>query len=133
MQTDKFEVSIRVPRYESGYVSDIAKVTAKVNRLELITPLIFKETLIDVIDQWIETTEIGKKTLTDSCFDFNIGDLAIAQGDKDLKKILKNVGIYNLVIEIPGAGELESDQWQFDSLLFRKLPVNKEGDVIYAD
>jgi hypothetical protein len=124
MQTD---ISIRVPRYEGGYVSDIAKLTARTDRTDLKNISLFKETLIGVIDKWIETTDTGKKALDDSCFDFNVGDLSLSQEDPDLQKLLNNAGIFNLSIEISGAGELESDDWQFDSLLFRNVPVKKQG------
>jgi hypothetical protein len=114
------QVRFVVPRYEDGGITDTAIVTADVLEKELQDISIFKNALITTIDEWVELTKSGQKAMQDSNWDFNVGDLALAQEDLELQGLLNKNGIYGLTVEITLLNSYTD--WHFDTHLFTKLP-----------
>lgn len=68
------------------------------------------------VTEWCDKFEVGKKALIYSSDDFNFGDLALYQDDKDLISILSSSGINELTIQT-----IELDRmWGFDTILLNK-------------
>lgn len=75
--------------------------------------------LKSAVTSWMKETEAGKDALSESCCDFNIGDLAMVD-DENMKIIESKIdGVEKIEIEIESLNAT-SNWWNFDTLLFDK-------------
>lgn len=75
----------------------------------------FLAALMRAITKWVKNTEEGREAWTDSCRDFNVGDLAMIASDT-LKAHLAEEGIEEMEIDL-GGGEAD---FGFDKILVNR-------------
>lgn len=95
------------------------KVTDETKKSDVV------DKLIDVITQWINNTEDGKKAWGESCDDFNVGDLSSYEDliRETMSKELMTVGIHYFEIIFQEDSEKVED---FDTVLVNLSSLNPE-------
>ena len=111
------KVMFIVPRRNLGK-DTIAVVTAKVVKPvddipDLSDPAVFKTVLKSVVTEWINSTPEGKSMWASSDGELNIGDLASALPNNELRVLLAGRGIFFMEIGV----HKENCVWCFDHIL----------------
>lgn len=95
-------------------------VTDKTNESKVINKL------TNVITQWVNNTEEGKKAWDDSSEDFNVGDLSSYEDiiKKTMSKELMKTGIYDFEIVMQGDSK---EVINFDTILVDSSKLNSRN------